>query len=226
MLNQYAAMEAANERAATGMDLGVGKSLGKPPNYYVGVYHIDNGQPFVKVGGNIYGAYNNNDYGQSSSDAVSMRPKMLQQALKNMLHTFLGKGSMVTQDGSEASARRCSTSADCSGVSYCSTDADSATCSAHNVCVCKRGFYHIALDEAVNPAAGKSTGFFEMSSSDAGVSPLWTEPFWSNNVGVKMYRYSASNPGIFVLVGGAVFLGTCFFVVVLLKVALKKQKLY
>jgi nicastrin len=226
MLNKYASMDASNDRDKTGFDLGVGKSLGSAPNYYTGVYHIDNGQPFVRVGSEIYGAYNGNDYGKNSNDAIGMRPKMLQQALRNMLDTFLGRGAMVTSDGSEASSRRCSSAKDCSGVQYCPTEADSATCSAQKVCVCKRGFYHIALDEAVDPAPAKSTGFFEISSSDAGVSPLWTEPFWSNSVGVKMYRYSSSNPGIFVLIGGAVFLGCCFFVVVLLKVAMKKQKLY
>jgi nicastrin len=226
MLNKFASMDAANERAKTGFDLGVGKSLGSPPNFYTGVYHIDNGQPFVRVGGNIYGSYIGSDYGKNSNDAVGMRPKMLQQALRNMLDTYLGKGAMVNSDGSEASSRGCSSASDCAGVSYCPTEADSATCSASKVCVCKRGFYHIALDEAINAAPGNSTGYFEMSSSDAGVSPLWTEPFWSNRVGVKMYRYSSSNPGIFVLIGGAVFLGCCFFVVVLLKVAMKKQKLY
>lgn len=226
MLNKFASMDAANERAKTNFDIGLGTSLGKPPNYYVGVYNMDNGQPFVRVGGNFYGAYNGNDYGNNKYDAIGMQPKMLQQALRNMLDTYLGKGSMVDSSGSEVSARVCSSASDCSKVSYCSTDADSATCSANKVCVCKRGFYHVALDEAVNAAPNKMTGYFEMSSNDAGVSPLWTEPFWSNDVGVKMYRYSASNPGILVLVGGAVFLGSCFFVVVLIKAAMKKQKLY
>jgi nicastrin len=226
MLNKFASMEAANERVKTNFDIGSGSSLGMPPNYYVGVYNMGNGQPFVRVGGNVYGAYNGNDYGQSNSDAIGMQPKMLQQALRNMLHTFLGKGSMVTSDGTEVSTRACSTAGDCSNVQYCSTEADSATCSAHKVCVCKRGFYHVALDEAINAAPNKDVGYFEVSSSDAGVSPMWTEPFWSDSVGVKMYRYSSSNPGVFVLVGGAIFLGACFFVVVLLKVAMKKQKLY
>ncbi|KAG7353544.1 Nicastrin family protein [Nitzschia inconspicua] len=225
MLNKFASMDAANERAKTNFDIGVGSSLGKPPNYYVGVYNTANGQPFVRVGGEVYGAYQGNDYGNNKNDAIGMQPKMLQQAIRNMLDTFLGKGSMVNAEGSEVSARACSTASDCSNVQYCSTDADSATCSANKVCVCKRGFYHVALDEAINAAPNNSTGYFEMSSSDAGASPLWTEPYW-NNVGVKMYRYSSSNPGVFVLLGGAIFLGACFFVVVLLKVAMKKQKLY
>lgn len=226
MLNKFASMDAANERAKTNFDIGPGTSLGKPPNFYVGVYNTGNGQPFVRVGGEVYGAYNGQDYGNNKNDAIGMQPKMLQQALRNMLDTFLGKGSMVNSDGSEVSARACSTANDCSNVQYCSTEADSATCSANKVCVCKRGFYHVALDEAINAAPNNDTGYFEMSSGDAGASPLWTEPFWSNDVGVKMYRYSSSNPGIFVLVGGAIFLGACFFVVVLVKVAMKKQKLY
>jgi len=227
LLNKYAAMEAANDKDKTGFDIGSGQALDMPPNYYVSIYHMNNGQPFVKVGSNLYGSYDGEDYGKSNGDAIGMQPKMLQQALRNMLHSFLGQGSsMVAEDGSSVSPKSCSSAAKCKDISYCGTDADSATCSADNVCVCQRGFYHIALDEAVDPAPNKATGFFDIASGDAGVSALWTEPFWSSSVGVNMYRYSDSNAGWYVLAVGAVFSGFCFFVVVLLKVGMKKEKLY
>lgn len=188
---------------------------------------MDNGQPFVRVGSNFYGSYDGDDYGKSKGDSFGMQPKMLQQALRNMLHSFLGKGSsMEAEDGSTVSPKACSSAGKCNGISYCGTDADSATCSADNVCVCKRGFYHIALDEAVDPSPSKATGFFDISSDDAGVSALWTEPFWSTSVGVNLYRHSDSNAGWYVLGGGALFSGFCFFVAVLLKVGMKKEKLY
>jgi nicastrin len=227
LLNKYASMEAANDRDKTGFDIGSGTALGQPPNYYVSIYHFNNGQPFVKVGSKVYGSYDGDDYGKSSGDSIGMQPKMLQQALRNMLHTFLGQGSsMVAEDGSQVTPKSCSSAAKCKDISYCSSDADSATCSADNVCVCQRGFYHIALDEAVDPTPNKSTGFFDISSDDAGVSALWTEPFWSSSVGVNMYRYTDSNAGWFVLASGAIFSGLCFFLVVLLKVGMKKEKLY
>jgi nicastrin len=225
-LKKYAAMDAANDHTRTGFELEVGKSLNQPPNYYVGVYNSDNGQPWVRVGNKFYGAYNGQDYGKSSSDSFGMQPKMLPQALRNMLDSFLGKGSMITSDGSTATTKKCSSASDCSSISYCSTDADSAVCSAQGVCVCSRGFFHIALDEALNASPNNSTGYFEMASGDAGLSAVWAEPFWSSEVGVNMYRYSASNPGWIVLVSGAAVLGVCFFVVVLVKVGMKKEKLY
>jgi hypothetical protein len=48
MLNKYAAVEAKNEADRTGIDVEVGESLGMPPDYYVGVYKIEYGQPFVR----------------------------------------------------------------------------------------------------------------------------------------------------------------------------------
>lgn len=225
-LKKYAAMDAANDRARTGFDIDVGKTLNQPPNYYVGVYNSDNGQPWVKVGNDYYGAYDGNDYGKSSSDSFGMQPKMLPQALRNMLDSFLGAGSMTNSDGSSKSTKKCSSASDCSSVSYCSTDADSSVCSASGVCVCNRGFFHIALDEALNAAPNNSTGYFQMASGDAGLSAVWAEPFWSSDVGVNMYRYSPSNPGWIVLACGAAVLGACFFVAVLVKVGMKKEKLY
>jgi nicastrin len=227
LLKKYASMEASNDGDKTGFDIGSGTALDMPPNYYVSIYHMNNGQPFVRVGSNFYGSYDGEKYGKSRGDAFGMQPKMLQQALRNMLHSFLGKGSnMAAEDGTTISPQKCSSAGKCNGISYCGADADSATCSADNVCVCKRGFYHIALDEAVDPTPNKATGFFDISVNDTGISALWTEPFWSNNVGVNMYRHSDSNTGWYVLGGGVVFSGICFFVAVLLKVGMKKEKLY
>jgi len=227
LLKKYASMEAANDRDKTGFKISSGQSLGMPPNYYVSIYHPDHGQPFVKVGSKFFGSYDGENYGKSKGDAFGMQPKMLQQALRNMLHSFLGKGSsMEAEDGSTLSPKSCSSAGKCNGISYCGTDADSATCSVDNVCVCKRGFYHVAHDEAIVPTPNKDTGYFDISSDDAGVSPLWTEPFWADNVGVNMYRHSDSNAGWYVLGSGLVFLGLCFFIAVLLKVGMKKEKLY
>jgi nicastrin len=225
LLSKYASMDAANERVRTGFEIGLGSSLGQPPNYYVSVYNSNNGQPFVKVGKDFFGAYNGNKYGKDSKDAIGMQPKMLQQAIRNMLTTFLGKGSMVDSSGNSVSAKSCSSSSDCSGISYCASSDDSAICSAEKVCVCNRAYYHVALDGALTPAPNNMTGFFDLDENDAGLTPVWTEPFWSN-VGVSMYHHSESNPGWFVLAGGAATLGVSFFVAILVKVGMKKQKLF
>jgi hypothetical protein len=43
-----------------------------------------------------------------------------------------------------------------------------------------------ALDEAIIPAVNNATGYFVISAQDNSVSPMWTEPYWSNEVGIKM----------------------------------------
>lgn len=220
-LKTYASMEARNEAERTGFEISSGEPLGTPPNYYVGVYGIDYGQPFVSVGKKVYGAYVGNKYGKSSSDSFGMQPAMLDQAIRNMLHDFLGRGS-----GYNSSPKKCKKASDCSGVSYCSASGDSATCSGAKICVCKRAHYHIALDEAFTPAVNNYTGYFEFSADDAGVSPAWTEPYWSSNVGVKMYRVTKSGPGFVTIVFGAGVLAGCFFLTVIVKVAMKKEKVY
>ena len=234
-LQNYASMEAANERSRTGVDIGEGESLGTPPNYYVGVYQISSGQPFVKVGDKYYGSYNGADYGEKKSDAFGVQAKMLPQAIKNMLNDFLGRGSSSSSNDDDGDGRRlsssslksCSKHSDCQNVDYCSATADYATCSGVKYCVCNRAYYHLALDEAFTPAPNNYTGFFEISSNDAGVSPMWTEPYWSSDVGVKMYRVAKNgNPGYITLVFGAISISVCFFVAVLVKVGMKKVKVY
>lgn len=229
LLNKYASMEASNEKDKTGIEIGSGASLGIPPNYYVGVYNWYNGQPVVRVGSKTYGSYDKADYGKSKGDTFAMQPKMLQQALRNMLHSFLGKGSsMVNADGTALSPKKCSSASKCSNIAYCGADGDSAVCSADKVCVCKRGFYHIALDEALEPTPDKpnNLAYFDVSADDEGVSPMWTEPNWSPSVNVKLFRHSDSNAGWYVLGGGIVFSALCFFAVILLRVYMKKEKLY
>eukprot|EP00934_Nitzschia_sp_Nitz4_P002391 Nitzschia sp. Nitz4//scaffold20_size174350//62996//65293//NITZ4_002094-RA/size174350-processed-gene-0.20-mRNA-1//1//CDS//3329541785//2386//frame0 len=221
LLQNYANMEAKNERKRTGFDIESGESLGKTPNYYVGVYKMDYGQPFVRVGDNYYGAYNGEEYGNNKQDAFGMQPRQLPQAIRGMLHDFLGRGSSVSN------LRSCKVQSDCQGVAYCDAEGDVPTCAGHSkVCVCTRAFYHIALDEAIEPAANNATGFFEASDYDAGVSPVWTEPYWSYDVGVKMYRVSKRSFGFVTLAVGGIAVGVCFFVAVLVKVGMKKEKVY
>ena len=222
-LNKFASMEAANERSRTGFQVGSGTSLGKPPKFYTGVYNMFNGQPFVQVGDQVYGAYNGADYGKRKTDAVGVQPKLLEQAIRNMLHDFLGRGS---GNGGTSNLKSCSKLSDCSNTGYCSATGDSATCSANKVCVCVRAYYHLAKDEAIVPALNNSTGFFTFSSGDTGNSPIYTEPYWSSDVGVRMFRETNKSPGFITLAFGFVVLIVCFFMTVVVKVSMKKEKVY
>jgi nicastrin len=168
----------------------------------------------------VYGSYNDGgNYGAKGNDAVGMQPRMLQQAIRNMLHDFLGRGQI------NGNAKKCGKESDCDGVAYCATEGDSATCSAKSVCVCKRAYYHTALDTSLTPAANEEPGFFSLDYDD-GKTPIWTEPFWSSSVGVKMYRDSASGPGFIALGVGVVVALLMFNFTKKVKSGLQKEKVY
>lgn len=221
LLSKYAGMEAKKESSRTGFSVDEGEGLGVPPNFYVGVYRYDYGQPFVRVGDEIYGAYDGEDYGGKNSDSFGMQPRMLQQAIRNMLSDFLGRGSAENNN-----VRTCRTHNDCNDLDYCNSEGDEALCSGSKHCVCQRAFYHVALDEALEPATNNSTGYFVVSANDNQISPMWTEPYWSNEVGIKMYRVADHTPGLISLGIGVVALGACFFMAVVVKVGLRKEKVY
>jgi nicastrin len=224
-LREYAQAEALNEKKRSGLDLGIGVPFGTPPNYYVSVYNIDYGQPFVKVGEDYFGAYNGTDYGKKSSDAFSIRPSLLEMGIRGMLNDFLGRGS-VDSSGSVASPSSCSSHNDCSGVSYCSQDRDLAVCTAKKVCVCARSHYHIALDEALVAPPNNQTGLFVVSDDDEGISAMYTEPNWSNSVGVHVYRDAGQGAGYAVLGIGIAMASVCVGAALILQRRMKKEKLY
>lgn len=221
LITKYSAMETANEKSRTGLNVQNGVSLGTPPSYYVGVFNSYYGQPFVQVGDNAFGAYNGSDYGKQKSDAISMQPQQLESAILGLFNDFLGRGS-----SSNNVTASCKKLTDCSKVDYCSSYGDIATCSGSGTCVCVRARYHIALDEALKPAENKPTGYFVVDENDAGISPIYTEPFWSPSVGVRVFRNAGSLPGFFTLVSGLAVGAASLFGALVLKVGLKKEKLY
>lgn len=224
LIRKFSAMEAANEKARTGVNVQSGVSLGTPPNYYVGVYNSYYGQPFVQVGDNAYGAYNGQDYGAKNTDTMTMIPPQLESTIYGLFNDFLGRGSSSTS-GSNVT-KSCKKLSDCSNVDYCGSYGESVTCTGGGSCVCKRAHYHIALDEALNAAENKPTGYFVVDANDAGVSPIYTEPFWSPSVGVRVYRDVGPLPGVITLVVGLAVGAASLFGALLLKVGLKKEKLY
>ena len=212
----------------------------KPPNYYVSVYNHDNGQAFVAASGFKYGAMDSSaddkgedvkNYGDNEKDAFLLRPSLLEMSLNGLLNDFLGRGSFVESNNDQSGPELvvCSSSDDCSSVSYCSSSDELAaipTC-AGKKCVCgSRAHYHPAVDEAISPATNKAPGWFAVEGNDEGVSAMFTEPFWSSYVGVRAYNDAGSNPGIFASIAGAVFTFGCFVIVYRLKRVLIKEKLY
>ena len=220
LIKNHASTQASNLKSKTGFNVGRGESLGIPPNYYVSVYHANYGQPFVYVDNNQYGAYDGDKFGQHASDAIGMQPRALINALYGFLNDFLGRSS---GDFEEVSCRRAN---DCEEAGFCDAYGEQATCTGSGVCVCDRARYHVALDEAIKPAANKPTGYFEFDKYDTGVTPVYTEPNWSQFVGVRVYRDAGSIPGLVTLALGAVIMALSVCSAFVLRVGLKKQKLY
>lgn len=241
---KYATVESANDGVRTGFPLGIGQPLEKPPNYYVSVYNKDNGQAFVAASGYLYGAMdssaeNKDDngeerktYGESEKDAFLLRPSLLEMSLNGLLNDFLGRGSFAETNNGESlpDLAACSSSNDCSSVSYCSSSADELggipTC-AGGKCICgSRGHYHPAVDEGISPATNKAPGWFAVEGNDEGVSAMFTEPFWSSYVGVRAFHDAGTGPGTYTSIAGVLFTSVCFFMVYRLKKRLLKEKVY
>mmetsp|Transcript_42431 Transcript_42431/g.62163 ORF Transcript_42431/g.62163 Transcript_42431/m.62163 type:complete len:832 (+) Transcript_42431:116-2611(+) len=229
-LKQYSLVERNNEIKRTGIDLGMHYPLGTPPNYYTNIYEPNFGQPFVKVASVVYGAYDGTEYGKTKGDTILMRPKQLEAAIHGMLNDFLGRGSASNnneEEEEEENQTSCKTSTDCNNASnICQSSGDVAVCAGSNVCVCKRAHYHAALDEAIEAPPINRTRVFQIKDDDEGVSALYTEPYWSNDVGVTVYRQAAGNAGVWTLGIGVVVAVLSVGGTMLLKRRLTKEKLF
>jgi nicastrin len=228
ILQKYSDVETANEKIRTGLNIGSGDPFPNPPSFFVGVYNSYYGQPFVQVGDNAYGAYNGNDFGKKNSDAISMMPRQLENAVHGIFNDYLGRGSNANNNN----AVSCKKSSDCSSQqnNMCNNGAnggDYVTCSGGGQCVCKRAYFHIAVDESLDASPNYPTGYFQFNDyNNNEQSALYTEPFWSSNVGIRVYRDSSSIPGFITFGIGIVMGAISMFSAFVLKVGLKKEKLY
>ena len=217
LLLQYADVEASTETKKTGLNIVAGAPLGTPPNYYTSVFSGGQGQPYVSVNKNVYGSYVGNEYGQHDSDTFAVQASLLEHSLRGLLNDYLGRPA-------SASLKSCKKTSDCGKVDYC-PNLDTV-CTGGHVCVCRQASFHLALDEALTAAPGNYTGRFLISSSDAGISALYTEPFWDGGVGVKVYRNSNKEGSVTAIVLGSVVVVVSVVATLLMKRTLVKEKLY
>lgn len=217
LLLQYADVEAATETGKTGLHIVVGTPLGTPPNYYTSVFGGGQGQPFVSVNKNIYGSYVGDEYGQHDSDAFAVQASLLEHAVRGLLNDYLGRPA-------SASLKSCKKTSDCGKVDYCPNQ--EAICTGGHNCVCRQANLHLALDEALTAAPGNYTSHFLISSSDEGVSALYTEPFWDGGVGIKVYRNSNTTGSVAAMVVGSLVVVVSVVATLLVKRTLVKEKLY
>ena len=231
----YGSVESKNDAARTGVDMGLGQPLNKPPNYYVSIYNFDNGQAGVRSSGKLYGALDANDdevktYGSDETDTFLMRPSLLEMSVFGILNDFLGRGTFLDgQENNDSALAACQSTTDCASISYCDTETSSLavpTC-AGGKCICgSRSHYHPALDEAISPAKNKYPNYFAVEEEDAGISALYTEPFWDSSVGVRIYNDAGKTPGIWASCMGTVAALISFGVGYRLKKKLVKEKVF
>lgn len=232
----YGSVERLNDASRTGTDLGMGVPLDKPPNYYVGIYDSSHGQSIVRASGKYYGSLIGGEteddgapmkgYGDDPNDAVLVRPSLLEMSLFGMLNDFLGRGSFVANFDSDT-LKTCKGGDDCSSVTYCDTTYSTLsvpTC-AGGQCICgSRSHYHPALDESL--VAATKLGRFNVLDGDDAVSAMYTEPYWSSYVGVRIYNDAGSGPGVYALSIGATFALVCMGLAWHVKKRLVKEKVY
>ena len=227
---RYVDVEQKNEYDRSGVDLGrqVGRGSRKSqiPNYFVNVYDANNGQAFVQVDKQWYGSYEGTEFGKHDDDTILMRPTALEAGIHGLFNDLLGRGHVDEESGV---LKSCDSLADCTDVNDCD-GSDYAVCTGGNMCVCKRAHYHTALDEAIMPALNDGTGKFVVQNggnddNEYLDSALYTEPNWSADVGVRIYR-DAGDFGYWALFVGflsaAGFTGASLYI----KTALKKEKMY
>lgn len=217
-LLKYANMERSTMTQETNFDMGLGALLNQPPSYYVSVYDSYNGQPYAYINQKSYGTYTGDEFGKSKTDTILHRPSVLEMGLYGLLNDSLGRPSATTE------LKSCQRTTDCKDVTYCSTE-KKTVCSGSQVCVCSVAHYHVALDLGLEPTLDEVPGKFTLSEKYTS-TPLHTEPYWSSNVGVHVYRKANSAPGLWTLMTGIMTLALGIATSFQIKKYLTLYKLY
>ena len=245
---QYERTTRSNMGDKTGDDPGRLQSLGTPPNYYPGIYVPTYGQPYVRVGGNVYGSYevkNGKEYGKQRDDSFHLIPSLLEAAVAGLLDDYIGRGGFSEDDNDDDVDNlnnddkiyrpKCKSYKDCRGSKVsglCISAGDVTTCSGTGWCVCSRSRFHPAVDSAFKPEVGMSGGVYVVSSeenddgNDEVLTAMYTEPYWSADIGITVYRMDNGNDGIWALISGCVMLGSWIAGVFVLRKKLMRDKLY
>lgn len=236
MWESYTKTERANEKERTGIDLGthtsrlsdgmIGVYGKRKPNYYVSVYDLDNGQPVVQVHGQFFAAFNetlDETKKQNGDGNYLIKPKSIEAGIYGYLNHALGRNIYAAEENNNNNNKKCSTSSNCN--QDCPNGIGSVC--AGGACVCgPSSFYHIALDESIEATPLTSTRYFQISEQDEGITPMYTEPYWSGDVGVMLYREAGDDVGIVVMVLGLFMGGVALASAMFLKKRMVKEKLY
>ena len=79
--------------------------------------------------------------------------------------------------------------------------------------------------QALLAAPNNVTGRFLVNGKDQGISGMYTEPNWSNEVGIRVYRDAEKSAGTKTLISGLFLAGFCVLSTTLIRSKMVKEKL-
>ena len=138
----------------------------------------------------------------STEIRLSYSHDLLEMSIHGLLDDYFGRGSAFNNgDGDDKVVEFVQRH-----KSYCSSP-NTMVCSGTNVCVYFRVRYHVALNEAINPIPNNSTTFVLVDEVEDGVSQIYSEPMWLNEIRVEACRDSDESIGNWMLRFGIVTAG-------------------
>jgi len=213
-------------------------SLPDPPTFYTSIIQATfGGQPVVQHQGDgqtaLYGRFPSSEGNFSlDRDLIFASPTAIEEFVRVKLNdagTRYATGSRTLRSAA-ISADRCSSYLDCppcpEAASYWSGGGDAANvtmeCLPTGVCACPVAYLHIALDPGI--ARLRTPSLFDVDESVAG-APIWTEPYWSTSVGLKVYPTVGYLVSSLTLAFGCAILVISVASVLLIKARLVKEKI-
>eukprot|EP00636_Phaeomonas_parva_P005856 CAMPEP_0118884860 /NCGR_PEP_ID=MMETSP1163-20130328/23569_1 /TAXON_ID=124430 /ORGANISM="Phaeomonas parva, Strain CCMP2877" /LENGTH=788 /DNA_ID=CAMNT_0006822765 /DNA_START=235 /DNA_END=2601 /DNA_ORIENTATION=- len=220
------------------LGLSFGLITSDPPTFYTGIFTAGSfGQPVVQhrqgAANVVYGTFARSDGNFSlEDDYVYTYPGVLEEYIRVRLTdagTRYNSGSYAlranaTSDGACEGYQSCPNcpAQDAYWASGAAASNVSMECLPSGACACPVAFHHLALDPGIRRQSQPSA--FEVDASVEG-APAWTEPYWSADVGVKVFPAAGDTINALTASFGALVtllsaVGVCF-----VKSRLEKEKI-
>ena len=212
-----------------------------PPSFYAGVLSANlGGQPVLQhrlSGGSfgVFGRFPNASAFDNASDVLYAVPSALEAFARGALlgattaYNATVQRSLRTANGS---AEGCRSAADCGpcgeqdrfwGEDPPANASVQQECLPGGHCACPTAFHHLALDPAA--VAVEAPNVFEVDAEEVERgAPLWTEPYWSPGVGMRVRPVVGAPVAVAALVLGLFFIVGCALAARALGGLLRKEK--
>lgn len=122
----------------------------------------------------LYTSVYNQPYSLSGGNGYVLQPTPLEAFVRNLLGRVTASPAQVNGT--------CATTQDCTTAGL-----PKAYECLLGACVVANAFYHDALSPALAASPAAYGSFSVVSTPDPTIDPLWTEPYWSNSIGVTAF---------------------------------------